>query len=953
MNGLKMKNRSKERHVNNAILGAAAALFFGVFGTLACSDAEGPGSLDVSSSVDHSVEVGPCEPGAERACGVTLEQANGIVTCFEGTQTCDAGVWGECQGERVVKRPDPTSQRYADHYRALALSVPAVCVGNACDPSCQYFDEDPPDFTIGAGGAGIGLGGAPNWSEPPGTAACGHELCTAGVALDPTCHPCVEKVCNSSGLGYCCDTSTGTWDAACTDAVYTECASTTPPSSSTPSICDFALYTESNLALADRAQIVGAPVGARRDGGTGYAVDLGNAAAGQYIEEIIANGPIDIQGTPVLGSCTTSSMTIDKSASAACGSETYGATVSMPDIPTKSISCLPVGGGVNINSGTVTAYSGDNQHYLLSSTSTLILAEPGDYGDVVMSDGTLILQQPGTYTFTQLRLDGSSPKLIIPDNGTVKIDVCTDLNFDNGAIIQKANGDEPDLYQVQFYTDDAWVKIGVGALLNTVIVAPNATITGGNSSSIAKGLIYAEAIALEPDFHLDASWLDRDECLAAGVDSSVCGGYRSWELGRVYQQGDVVKASNGKLYECAGAPLWASAAAWCGLSGYEPTVGVSWPTAWVEAGDCPTTSAPSCPVDLDVPATPSASEPCYDGGDCQVNSRCTEVLTGGTCEHSKCSTGTALDPACDDCVSRICGVDPTCCGQSGGTWTSACVDLVKTECDAFCGSGVETGTCVDNGTSFSDPTCASADLAVDISCADDIPVCNHGTVDVAAGDAVLTFYPRVGQQFATETPDPFWAVGTCTVAQAIPAGSCVTVSSCDPALLSEDLTVVVNASDSAAINECSLLDNWSYYVEGRTCSAPAAGPSTVTHEYEATCPADTNPSWGLLSWETQTPGASTIDFKARVAASSAELSSASFTTVGTAYVDSSVTPVVDTQSCPRSGTVANCPVDLTKELMLAGNQPAFLELEITLNPDGSNAPTVEDWQITYSCVYDQ
>lgn len=51
----------------------------------------------------------------------------------------------------------------------------------------------------------------------------GHDKCTTGAALAPTCSTCVEAVCGA--LPHCCtgDAGAGTWDQACIDAIPAYC----------------------------------------------------------------------------------------------------------------------------------------------------------------------------------------------------------------------------------------------------------------------------------------------------------------------------------------------------------------------------------------------------------------------------------------------------------------------------------------------------------------------------------------------------------------------------------------------------------------------------------------------------------------------------------------------------------------------------------------------------------
>ncbi len=65
------------------------------------------------------------------------------------------------------------------------------------------------------------------------------------------------------------------------------------------------------------------------------------------------------------------------------------------------------------------------------------------------------------------------------------------------------------------------------------------------------------------------------------------------------------------------------------------------------------------------------NEPCSSNQDCQFDHYCSSP-TSGSCAHSKCATGDALELGCDDapfiegqdsCVDAICEIDPACCGQ--------------------------------------------------------------------------------------------------------------------------------------------------------------------------------------------------------------------------------------------------------------------------------------------------
>lgn len=121
-------------------------------------------------------------------------------------------------------------------------------------------------------------------------------------------------------------------------------------------------------------------------------------------------------------------------------------------------------------------------------------------------------------------------------------------------------------------------------------------------------------------------------------------------------------------------------------------------------------------------------------------------------------------------------------------------------------------------------------------------------------------------------------------------------------------------------------------------------PATYTQVYQATCPQGTKVQWGYFAYNTATPGDSNVIFDARTATSQALLSGP-FTTLATAKA-----APTDTQVCAMGGP-APCPVDMYTKLNLPAVRQEFLEFRITMNPtmDKAAAPTVNSWDITYSC----
>jgi hypothetical protein len=180
-----------------------------------------------------------CADNATRACFVTIGEHNGVLTCYEGTQTCVEGGWTECGNGTITNKKWSGPYKPASGMRTMALTDASACDNNPCDPTCQNFDGDPdvisqPDVIenwiseyVGGSVAGLpkGLVYGKGIVEPcewgaecqfnhectnvATDAVCvqqhGHGKCTAGVAFEGACRsadPCVNAVCNAQAS--CC-----------------------------------------------------------------------------------------------------------------------------------------------------------------------------------------------------------------------------------------------------------------------------------------------------------------------------------------------------------------------------------------------------------------------------------------------------------------------------------------------------------------------------------------------------------------------------------------------------------------------------------------------------------------------------------------------------------------------------------------------------------------------------
>ncbi len=187
---------------------------------------------------------------------MTLNRHEGRLSCWEGVQHClEDESWGECSDGEVVERLDPFEPQFSKWFREQSLSMPVECgASNPCDPGCHIFEEPGP-FVAGAGGATTEweVGPTPVWTPP---AACAiSDLCSENATpLDSNCHACVTKICDEPATDHCCsDGATPTsWDQACTDAVYSVCDMSTPPTEPpNGGFCDFGALSEGSLRFGN------------------------------------------------------------------------------------------------------------------------------------------------------------------------------------------------------------------------------------------------------------------------------------------------------------------------------------------------------------------------------------------------------------------------------------------------------------------------------------------------------------------------------------------------------------------------------------------------------------------------------------------------------------------------------------------------------------------------------
>jgi len=183
-----------------------------------------------------------CPENTTRDCHVTLGRHQGVLSCFDGVETCKGGSWGPCTDGTESERPPPPplrarrGERRGEHrggggQQVMSLGPAADCVNNPCDPTCQAYEEDPgtpivspPQILVAPWETGnygdlpstiAGLGSTEpcdggedcqfdQYCENPTSGACAHHKCAPGIGLSTGCDPCVTKICATDPS--CCTT---------------------------------------------------------------------------------------------------------------------------------------------------------------------------------------------------------------------------------------------------------------------------------------------------------------------------------------------------------------------------------------------------------------------------------------------------------------------------------------------------------------------------------------------------------------------------------------------------------------------------------------------------------------------------------------------------------------------------------------------------------------------------
>ena len=305
------------------------------------------------------------------------------------------------------------------------------------------------------------------------------------------------------------------------------------------------------------------------------------------------------------------------------------------------------------------------------------------------------------------------------------------------------------------------------------------------------------------------------------------------------------------------------------------------------------------------------------------------------------------------CVDQYKVYDPGTCPMSWtGDWDATCLNAVHDTCHDYCdGVSKGAGACVEWTAPNYDDKCDAFELGVGLTCKGStsvIPICNTGAKEAPKGIPIAILKKGSGY-FGGDTTTLTGAT-YCYTPSVIPAGECRNVTTCD---VLDGQEVVVNPKSNASYDktECYAKDNWGFYYTD-VCGYPPKCPggysdTTKTEPYESTCAAGLTPQWGYLSWDSTTPTGTEVAFRVRSAATKADLANGTWSTVTRKSTEAS-------PDCSASGP-APCPIDLYDLLGKQLAQKPFLELEVkfTVDTDKKSTPTLETWEVSYTCLEQQ
>lgn len=898
------------------LVGCTAALPIG------CSDDSGldAAGFDGGSGGVGGVATGPCQTGETRKCGIKLAQHDDIVTCYLGTQSCNAGTWGECtDGSQVTKSvvaPPGVGPGSG------AMNFLGNCANNPCDPYCQNYNDDA-GYSADGGSPiytwqGGQISGLPNglvakllkepctngsdcgfnkycW-HPKTTAGCAHSKCEAGGELNWSCDPCVKEICKTDPT--CCTyPDTGANGGSCAHSICTTHATQelakgcdSGGEDCVKKICDSGLpglddccknsgtWNAACVAAVNSVCGLTCPV----NGAGAWTAACAAKVATVCDATCDTAAPIDEEGKCkdwLPGETDPTCPGIDLAVDVPCAGY----------VPVCNHGQTPAPAGIRLMHWPAASQQGpscspDQGHPQMRECFTTQSIPPGQCTtDLQYWDGA-------AWKTGCDQLTGNREIMVNPTGAAVGPTPAVSAGYVNECSCK----DNWSLYSggsCGLPTCGGDTQVATFKKINYLVMMDR------SGSMVSSGL-WNPAVAGLTGFYQSAT--------NAGL--GVAMEFFPMKPGGARGDGCAENVS------CLPGPC------------ANPMV----PLGLLTAAAAPTDAQEKALIDSFALVHPSDNGPGTGQG--------TPIYPALEGALNWAMASVTSNPSEKYDVIFLTDGDPSRCDMSSANNAALAANAlstkgVKTYVIAMPGSttlflnpiaaagGTSTSIVVGNATMTADLIAAlNAITGAGISCSTDLPAASL----FDPFDVLVKFTPSSGPAVNLTQRTDLAACGAS-------AGWYYDNNATPTKILLCPTSCTTATNDAGSKIDITL-------------GCPKGlGPKTVLVPYQGQCPAGSKPVWNFFSYDTTAPNTSTIGFRARTADTQVGLATASWHNLATAQ-----SQPTDTQVCPLTGP-APCPIDLFAALASPDQKRPWLELEIKLTPGGGGSPVVNGFNVTYSC----